>query len=120
TPKQTAAHLLHKALPIGELLTGDNEEAEPESKSSADDLPSLDTLIENIKATVEPCSWAGHGGVGPIDYTAGCQHLVVARTKEVLEEVETMLDAMAAAKKEKGAAGYVQFLDDCHKKAEQE
>ena len=82
--------------PVSDLVGPDDSDV----KGGADD----DSLIEAISSTVAPSSWGSGTGPGPIEPVGDREALVFPQTQEVHRQVAKLLEALRAAKEDRGQA----------------
>ncbi|HTN74383.1 MAG TPA: hypothetical protein VL096_04020 [Pirellulaceae bacterium] len=89
--------LLVRIYPVADLVLCYDKEGETED---------YDSLIEAIITTVEPNSWEQNGtGEGRIAPFSGSSSLVITQASDIHHDIEALLAALRAARREQGMSG---------------
>ena len=90
TPDKASNHLVAKIYPVQDFARALNGPDPYAAHCGA--------LIEMITSTIAPTTWDEVGGPGSITFFAPSGSLIISQTREVHEEIETLLPALRVAR----------------------
>lgn len=95
TPERQSSEMVTRVYPVADLVAMRGED-------DNDIWLDYDSLIESVTTTTQPTTWDEVGGPGSIAPYPAAAALVVSQTREVHEEVETLLRSLRAARDQQG------------------